>query len=97
MQAIEPIARLIERDGVERLGAHLVFVLVDRDGQPVRILTAQDLDYADRIRVAYEAEPEMKSAVDAHIDWIKGETLAVEVMGAVGGTAGEPAIRIERV
>ncbi len=57
----------------------------------------EDLDYADRIRVAYEADPEMKSAVDIHLDWIMGETLAVEVSGAANSSAGEPAIRIERV
>ncbi len=56
----------------------------------------EDLDYADRIRVAYEADPAMKAAVEAHLDWIKGETLAVEVSGA-SRSAGEPAIRIERV
>jgi hypothetical protein len=39
----------------------------------------------------------MKAAVDAHLDWIKGETLAVEVVGAAGGAAGEPSIRIEKI
>jgi isoleucyl-tRNA synthetase len=57
----------------------------------------EDLDYADRIRVSYEADPDMKAAVDAHLDWIKGETLAVEVVGASAGSAGEPSVRIERV
>ena len=57
----------------------------------------EDLDYADRIRVAYEAGAEMKAAVDAHLDWIKGETLAVEVVWAAGGAAGEPSIRIEKI
>ena len=57
----------------------------------------EDLDYADRIRVSYEAAPEMKAAVDAHLDWIKGETLAVEVAGAVAASAGEPSVRIEKL
>ena len=44
----------------------------------------------------------MKAAVDAHLDWIKGETLAVEVAGAAlsagaAGVAGEPSIRIEKL
>jgi isoleucyl-tRNA synthetase len=57
----------------------------------------EDLDYADRIRVAYEADAQMQAAVEAHLDWIKGETLAVEITGAAGRSAGEPAIRVERV
>ena len=57
----------------------------------------QDLDYADRIRIAFHADPEMKAAVDAHLEWIKGETLAVEVVGAGTTSTNEPAIRIERV
>jgi isoleucyl-tRNA synthetase len=57
----------------------------------------EDLDYADRIRVSYEADPEMKAAVEAHLDWIKGETLAVEVSAATVAAAGEPAVRIERI
>jgi hypothetical protein len=56
----------------------------------------QDLDYADRIRISYEADPVMKAAVEANLDWIKGETLAVEVVGAAGSAA-EPTIRIERI
>jgi isoleucyl-tRNA synthetase len=40
-----------------------------------------DLDYADRIRVAFRADPKMVAAVEAHQEWIRGETLAVEING----------------
>ena len=43
-----------------------------------------DLDYADRIRVRYEADPEIEAAVEAHREWIMGETLAVELAKADG-------------
>ena len=56
----------------------------------------QDLDYADRIRVHFEADPGMTAAVEAHRDWIQGETLAVEIAGSTGA-AGEPSIKIEKV
>ncbi|HEY7214941.1 MAG TPA: isoleucine--tRNA ligase, partial [Thermoanaerobaculia bacterium] len=32
----------------------------------------QDLDYADRIKVRFRADPGMKAAVDAHRDWVAG-------------------------
>ena len=38
----------------------------------------------------------MTAAVEAHRDWIQGETLAVEIAGSPGA-AGEPSIRIERI
>jgi isoleucyl-tRNA synthetase len=53
----------------------------------------QDLDYADRIRVRFQADPAMQAAVDAHRDWVAGETLAVEITGE----AGELEIQVERV
>ena len=57
----------------------------------------EDLDYADRIRVSYEADAEMAAAVDAHLDWIKGETLALEVVGSASPSVSEPSIRIEKI
>ncbi len=36
---------------------------------------AQDLEYADRIEVAYNADPELERAIETHRDWIAGETL----------------------
>jgi isoleucyl-tRNA synthetase len=53
-----------------------------------------ELDYADRIRIGFAADAAMKAAVDAHLDWIRGETLAVTIEGAV---APEPALTIEKV
>jgi isoleucyl-tRNA synthetase len=41
----------------------------------------KDLAYADRIRVGFRSDPEMKAAVETHIDWIKRETLAIEING----------------
>ncbi len=38
---------------------------------------AAELDYADRIAVRYRAAAEVEAAIDAHREWICGETLAV--------------------
>ena len=38
------------------------------------------LDYADRIRVRYRADPELETSIDRHREWISGETLAVELI-----------------
>ena len=38
-----------------------------------------DLDYADRIRVTYRAEPPLGEVVERHSKWIAGETLALEL------------------
>ena len=48
------------------------------------------LDYADRIRVTFQANPEMAAAVDANRAWIQGETLAVGITGEAG-----PDLRIQ--
>lgn len=48
-----------------------------------RIQTARkeaDLDYADRIRVSYLADPELTAAIDRFARWICRETLAVELV-----------------
>jgi isoleucyl-tRNA synthetase len=48
-----------------------------------RIQTARkeaDLDYADRIRVSYVADPELTAAIDRFAEWICRETLAVELI-----------------
>ena len=49
-------------------------------------------DYADRIRVRFQADPAMIAAVDAHREWVAGETLAIEIEGE----AGELKVEIER-
>ena len=45
---------------------------------------AADLDYADRIAVRYRANEQIERAIDAHRDWIRGETLAVRFQAATG-------------
>jgi isoleucyl-tRNA synthetase len=50
-----------------------------------RIQTARkeaNLDYADRIRVSYRADPQLTSAIDRFSDWICRETLAFELVAA---------------
>jgi isoleucyl-tRNA synthetase len=107
--------RLVEREGTATQGDRELLVALSTELTPEleaeglarefvhwvqQARKKEDLDYADRIRVAYEAGAEMKAAVDAHLDWIKGETLAVEIVGAVGieaGSAGEPSVRVEKI
>ena len=45
---------------------------------------AADLDYADRIAVRYRAAEDVEAAIDAHRDWIRGETLAVTLQAVNG-------------
>ena len=45
---------------------------------------AADLDYADRIAVRYRAAEDVEAAIDAHRDWICGETLAVTLQAVNG-------------
>jgi isoleucyl-tRNA synthetase len=48
-----------------------------------------DFDLTDRIKVHYQTEPKLKQAITKNIDYLKNETLAVEVLeGAVQGEAG---------
>ena len=56
----------------------------------------QGLDYADRIRVTFKADSEMKAAVDENKEWIQGETLAVSLEGEVH-SGNELAIQLEKV
>ncbi|HSM14937.1 MAG TPA: DUF5915 domain-containing protein, partial [Thermoanaerobaculia bacterium] len=48
------------------------------------------LDYADRIRVRYAADPDLESAIDAWRSWIAGETLAVELTPGDGELTAAP-------
>jgi isoleucyl-tRNA synthetase len=66
----------LEREGLAREFVHWV--------QQTR--KKHDLDYADRIRIAFQADPEMTAAVEAHKEWIQGETLAVEIDGETNGS-----------
>jgi isoleucyl-tRNA synthetase len=112
LSAEEVEVRLVEREGTATQGDRELLVALSTELTPEleaeglarefvhwvqQARKKEDLDYADRIRVAYEAGAEMKAAVDAHLDWIKGETLAVEIAGTVAASAGEPSIRIEKI
>ncbi|MFY9822470.1 MAG: isoleucine--tRNA ligase [Thermoanaerobaculia bacterium] len=112
LSAEEVEVRLVEREGTATQGDRELLVALSTELTPEleaeglarefvhwvqQARKREDLDYADRIRVAYEAGAEMKAAVDAHLGWIQGETLAVEVVGTATGSAGEPSIRIEKV
>jgi len=48
-----------------------------------------DLDYTDRIRVCYSAPDALQQAIDAHREYITGETLAEE-LARVDSVDGEP-------
>jgi isoleucyl-tRNA synthetase len=112
LTADELEVRLVERPGTATQGDRELLVALETEVTPEleaeglarefvhwvqQERKKEDLDYADRIRVSYEADPEMKAAVDAHLDWIKGETLAVEVEGSAVATTGEPSVRVERI
>ncbi|HEY4575742.1 MAG TPA: DUF5915 domain-containing protein, partial [Thermoanaerobaculia bacterium] len=100
--------RLVERPGTATQGDRELLVALETELTPeleaeglarefVHLVQQerkkQDLDYADRIRVRFQADPAMTAAVAAHQEWIQGETLAV----AITGTAGEPSLEIERI
>jgi isoleucyl-tRNA synthetase len=112
LSAEEVEVRLVEKEGTATQGDRELLVALSTELTPEleaeglarefvhwvqQARKKADLDYADRIRVAYEAGAEMKAAVDAHLDWIKGETLAVEIVGTTTDAAGEPTIRIEKI
>ena len=40
---------------------------------------AHEVDYDARIRVSYRADPELERAIEAHREWIAGETLSREL------------------
>jgi isoleucyl-tRNA synthetase len=110
LSAEEVEVRLVEREGTATQGDRELLVALATEVTPeleaeglarefVHLVQQErkklDLDYADRIRVAFKADPEMTAAVAAHQEWIQGETLAVEVVG--DGEAGETSLEIERV
>jgi isoleucyl-tRNA synthetase len=99
--------RLIEREGTATQGDRELLVALDTALSPElvdegrarevvhRIANARkqaQLDYADRIRVRYRADDELERAIEAHRDWIAGETLAVEITPALSddGLDSEP-------
>jgi isoleucyl-tRNA synthetase len=102
--------RLVEREGTATQGDRELLVALETEISPELAAEGlarefvhfvqqerkkQDLDYADRIRVAFSADPEMTAAVAAHEEWIKGETLAVRIDGA--SEASELRIQVDKV
>ncbi len=109
LSAEEVEVRLVERAGTATQGDRELLVALATEVTPeleaeglarefVHLVQQErkklDLDYADRIRIAFKADPEMAAAVAAHQEWIQGETLAVEVIADEGG---ETSLTIERV
>jgi isoleucyl-tRNA synthetase len=91
--------RLVEREGMATQGDRELLVALDTHITPelaqeglarefVHFVQQErktlGLDYADRIRVSYTADAEMKAAVDANQEWIQGETLALAIEGNSG-------------
>jgi isoleucyl-tRNA synthetase len=118
LSAEEVEVRLVERAGTATQGDRELLVALETELTPGLVAEGlarefvhwvqqerkkQDLDYADRIRVRFQAGPEMKDAVDAHRDWVAGETLAIEIAGeAVDGAKAKDeshglSIHIEKV
>ncbi len=112
LSADEVEVRLVEREGTATQGDRELLVALSTELTPEleaeglarefvhwvqQARKKEDLDYADRIRVSYEADAGMTAAVDAHLDWIKGETLAVEIVGAASSFESEPSIQIEKI
>ncbi len=88
---------LIEREGTAVQGDRDLLVALDIELNDAlvaeglareivnRLQTARkqaDLDYADRIRVAYRASESLSAILDAHREWICAETLAIEIAPA---------------
>jgi isoleucyl-tRNA synthetase len=101
LSAEEVEVRLIERPGTATQGDRELLVALETELTPEleaeglarefvhyvqQTRKQQDLDYADRIRVAFKADPEMTAAVETHREWIQGETLAVEINGEAAGS-----------
>jgi len=94
--------RLIEKEGLATAGDRELLVVLDTQLTPEliaegrareivnRIQTARKeagLDYADRIRVTYEADAELEQAIAAHREWIAGETLTTDWSRGAAATA----------
>lgn len=98
--------RLVEKPGMATAGDRELLVALDTELTPelVREGLAREfvhkvqsarkdggLDYADRIVVRYRAADEEAEAIREHAEWIKGETLALELV-----ETGEGELAIER-
>ncbi len=89
--------RLIEREGTATQGDRDLLVALEtaldddlisegRARELVNRIQAKrkdlDLDYADRIRVTYRADPVIQEVIERHLKWIGSETLAVDIQPA---------------
>jgi len=103
--------RLIEKEGMATQGDRELLVALDTHLTPelVRGGLAREfvhyvqqerknkgLDYADRIRVIYKADSDMKAAIDENSEWIQGETLAVSLEGEIH-SGNELAIQLDKI
>jgi isoleucyl-tRNA synthetase len=110
LSAEEVEVRLVERAGTATQGDRELLVALETEISPELVAEGlarefvhwvqqerkkRELDYAERIRVTFRADPEMTAAVQTHQDWIQGETLAVELRAETGGSP-EPSLQIEK-
>lgn len=110
LSAEEVEVRLVEREGMATEGDQDLLVALDTEldeglvaeglAREVvhRIQTARkqaDLDYADRIEVRYAAAPELAAAIEAHAEWIAGETLATALVTVDPETSGLTAVPVD--
>jgi isoleucyl-tRNA synthetase len=109
LSAEEVEVRLVERPGTATQGDRELLVALETELTPEleaeglarefvhhvqQARKENGLDYADRIRVTFGANPEMTAAVEAHRAWIQGETLAVAITGEAGA---DLRIQIEKI
>ena len=102
--------RLEEKPGLATAGDRELLVALDNELTPALIAEGwarevvhriqgarkdQNLDYADRIRVRFHTNDELGAAIDAHADWIAGETLAHELRRVDAPSAGMTAAPVD--
>ena len=93
LAADELEVRLVEKPGLATAGDRELLVALDPELTPALVAEGlarevvnrlqgarkeAELDYADRIRVAYRADADLEAAIAAHRDWIAGEALVAE-------------------
>ncbi len=103
LSAEEVEVRLVEKEGTATQGDRELLVVLDTELTPELVAEGRarevvhllqvarkemDLDYADRIRVAWHAEGELAEALSRHGEWIAGETLASHWEQAAAPPAG---------
>jgi len=94
LSAEEVEVRLVEREGTATQGDRELLVALTTELTPElaaeglarefvhwvqQTRKKQNLDYADRIHIDYHCDAELHAAIEAHLSWIQGETLAVTI------------------